>query len=153
MKCCNQNCHQGDECPYFCEKAYRQERAFIIGAMIIVALMILLSSDYAGAMALTDWVEAATFSDFSLGMLIAFFVTQIGDAVTTYMILKRGGSERNPVIRAVIERIGLIPALVCTKIPVMIAMTILASFHWIGPAAGVIVYIVVLENNLKQIKK
>lgn len=43
-----------------------------------------------------------------LALLIAL------DAVTTLLILKRGGTERNPVMAALIKAVGAVPALVVT---------------------------------------
>lgn len=45
-----------------------------------------------------------------------FYILQIADGVTTYIALKLPGSrEGNPVIRWVMDRIGILPAIVMIK--------------------------------------
>lgn len=49
----------------------------------------------------------------NLILLIALIALQIGDGVTTYINLRRpGGKEHNALIRKLIDRLGMIPALV-----------------------------------------
>lgn len=40
-------------------------------------------------------------------LLIALFALQIADAVTTKRVLERGGRELNPVVRWLIEKLGV----------------------------------------------
>lgn len=48
-------------------------------------------------------------------------VVQLGDAATTYHIVHRGGRELNPLLRGLIQRLGLVPALLLTKIIILAA--------------------------------
>jgi hypothetical protein len=62
-------------------------------------------------------------------MTIVLFITlaalQFADGWTTYRILNRGGHERNPIMLALFDRIGVIPALVGMKL-LLVAAAIIA---------------------------
>lgn len=59
-------------------------------------------------------------------LLIAFVALQIADGVTTYLVINKGGYEKNPVVAWGMKQIGLIPALV--------------AYKGIGVAAGLVLY-------------
>lgn len=49
----------------------------------------------------------------SLILVLALAALQVGDAVTTAINLKRpGGKEHNPLIRKLMDKLGVLPALV-----------------------------------------
>ena len=49
-------------------------------------------------------------------MLILFALLQIGDGVLTYIGLKRGLGEMNPIAREVIAQLGIVPAIALLKV-------------------------------------
>ena len=49
-------------------------------------------------------------------LLAAFFLLQLADGWTTHEILKRGGYERNPLVRMAMETLGVVPALLLYKV-------------------------------------
>jgi hypothetical protein len=58
-------------------------------------------------------------------MLLAFTVlaiTQVTDVVSTIMCIKRGGKELNPLMARLIDKFGLIPAAVGTKLIFLAAL-------------------------------
>ena len=84
----------------------------------------------------------------SLNLILALIVAvlQVGDGVTTIRNLRRpGGKEHNPLVRWLIERFGMVPALVGKGIVVsaiavalalyvpgqstMVALALLAAFY------------------------
>ena len=48
-------------------------------------------------------------------LLIAFIALQIADGLTTYLVISKGGREKNPIVAWGMKQIGLIPALVAYK--------------------------------------
>lgn len=48
-------------------------------------------------------------------LLAILILLQIADGLTTYAIIKRGGTERNPAVRWVMAKLGMIPALIAVK--------------------------------------
>lgn len=85
---------------------------------------------------------------------MCFYALQVGDAITTYVALKMGGREGNPVVRKVIETIGLIPALLIFK-----ALSV-AGVYYGANAMGADVltfwtlfYVGVVGWNIAQINK
>lgn len=59
-------------------------------------------------------------------LLAAFIALQIADAITTYLVINKGGYEKNPVVAWGMKQIGLVPALV--------------AYKGIGVAAGLVLY-------------
>lgn len=56
------------------------------------------------------------------GTMTAFAIFCLLNAIDGYLtvrVLDRGGSEANPVMRRVMERLGTIPALVAVKAPLL----------------------------------
>lgn len=87
-------------------------------------------------------------------MAVAFVALNIADAVTTYYGLKEFSlKEANPVIRFFIERIGLLTALLLTKlISIAIVLYVLVNSTMIWPIALVnFIYLVVVSNNIRLI--
>ena len=48
-------------------------------------------------------------------LLITFIALQIADGLTTYLVISKGGYEKNPIVAWGMKQIGLIPALVAYK--------------------------------------
>lgn len=91
-----------------------------------------------------------------LVMALTFVLLNIGDAVSTYIGLKEFSlKEANPVIRYLIEKIGLLTALLLAKlISVSIVLYVLISSTLIWPIALVnAFYLVVVSNNFRLILK
>ena len=83
-----------------------------------------------------------------------FYILQIADALTTYYALKLGGSEANPVVRKLMDAIGVLPAMLAFK-----ALSIAAVyFGAYSMGADVLMlwcvfYVVVVIWNVAQINK
>ena len=60
----------------------------------------------------------------ALFLLFILSALQFADGWTTYRILNRGGHERNPIMLALFERLGAVPALVGMKLLLMGAAVI-----------------------------
>ena len=54
-------------------------------------------------------------------MFVLLIALQLFDFYSTYVILRRGGQELNPVINSLIKLIGLVPALLTMKTIVVVA--------------------------------
>ena len=84
---------------------------------------------------------------------LLFVGTQIADVVTTVLAVRAGASEGNPLIGFIIRAIGLVPALIATKIFVFLAVGVGFYFlpWWLLSAilglasAG---FIAVIVNNI-----
>lgn len=79
---------------------------------------------------------------------------QVADGLTTYLALKKGAAEGNPVMRKLFEKIGMVPALVITKGALMVG-----AWYW-RDALGLLElgllcagYLAVAINNILVIRK
>ncbi|WP_440030312.1 DUF5658 family protein [Chromobacterium amazonense] len=86
--------------------------------------------------------------------LIALCVLlQLLDVATTWHVIRRGiGREANPLLRAVMARMGILPSLLLTK------CLLLAACWWLRPpwpayALLAAIYLPVLINNFKVIQQ
>lgn len=91
----------------------------------------------------------------SLCLFGIFFLLQVVDIVTTTLALKTGRArEANPFIRAVMDKLGVIPALVLLKV-LMLApvgyLWVLAPL-WLQTTLNLI-YLYVVLNNINVILK
>jgi hypothetical protein len=84
-------------------------------------------------------------------IFFAFFILQMGDYVTTLEILKRGGRELNPVMKWLMDNIGVNPALFFSK-AVLIGLVWQANHFW-TTFVIVILYMAVVGHNLFQLNK
>ena len=96
-----------------------------------------------------------------VGLLVLLALLQVGDGVTTYLVLRRGGSELNPLERWLLQCIGTVGCLVASK-ACAVVLACLASWLYYGsyPLWVTIclifvdlVYIGVLCNNYSQYRK
>jgi len=86
-------------------------------------------------------------------MIMIALMAALADGVTTYLILRRGGRELNPLLRAAIRRLGLMQGLIVTKFATFIAMV--ATIGTMGDAlfwAIIMVYGGVIASNLYQLR-
>lgn len=80
--------------------------------------------------------------------LILLALLQVGDWLTTRTVLKRGGQELNPVIRSLLDLLGIDPALILKGIlVVLIAYLTGPIVVWIG----VVLYTAVVGWNIYQL--
>jgi ABC-type siderophore export system fused ATPase/permease subunit len=89
----------------------------------------------------------------------ALVILQILDAGTTYVVIKRGGAEGNPLLVGLQARLRAITGsrwawLVIAKI---VALALVAYLYYSGAATVLnvlcVVYLVVIVNNIIQIRK
>lgn len=101
-------------------------------------------------------MDAETVRVINLLLVMAMIVMQALDGVLTVKILSHGGVERNPVVRWLMDRIGIVPALVATKGG---ACLVLVLMYWlfryemalaVGVAVLAIGYVLVVVNNLAE---
>lgn len=86
--------------------------------------------------------------------VVLFILLNIGDGYSTYIGLKDYSlKEANPLIRKLIEKMGLLNALIFAKIPtVAIGLYFLVSSSLWWPLAIVdVIYLVVVGNNFRLI--
>lgn len=90
-----------------------------------------------------------------LEIMIVFSILQLADIWTTNKALSMGGREINPVMRWLMAKLGVIPALVWMK-----AVVVFIAYKYIYPHPSLIevfgivtaFYVYVIYNNFKAIK-
>ena len=93
--------------------------------------------------------------DIVLILLIIFTVLQILDVYTTYKILSNGGRELNPLVRWVIEKVGLVLGISSLKVILVACLTVIWYNNMLPVWAMVVadvVYAGVIAYNMKSIK-
>jgi hypothetical protein len=78
---------------------------------------------------------------------------QFVDMATTQKILKMGGRELNPLIGALIEKVGFAGATIFKLAIAALIIWIAWPDRWIWLVIGCVVYGLVIANNLRVIKK
>jgi hypothetical protein len=88
------------------------------------------------------------------GILFSFFVIlQCGDFYTTYTVIKTGkGHEANPIIATLIQKLNLLFGLLFFKVGAII-IGILLTPYWYALAILDILYVWVIYNNIKVLRK
>ena len=85
-------------------------------------------------------------------LLILFAALQVSDAVLTLLILRDGGRELNPIMRWLMDKIGIVPALVWVKLVLVVAVT-----AWVHSvlllAVFVAIYIAVVVFNMRNYER
>lgn len=80
--------------------------------------------------------------------LLIFAALQVADSVLTVLVINGGGREMNPVMRWLMERFGMIPALAVFK------GAVIAYLAWAAIPAltigGCVLYAGVVAWNLKE---
>jgi hypothetical protein len=94
--------------------------------------------------------------------MIYLFLFVVGlnivDIVTTYTILKNGGKEVNPIIKKIIDALGVVWGLVIVKGCVLILLftvTLIIGIHWLLYVAYILIIVLygwVIVHNFKNIK-
>ena len=94
--------------------------------------------------------------------MIYLFLLVVGlnivDIVTTYTILKNGGKEVNPIIKKIIDALGVVWGLVIVKGCVLILLftvTLIIGIHWLLYVAYILIIVLygwVIVHNFKNIK-
>lgn len=76
------------------------------------------------------------------------------DFYSTYKILKNGGSEVNPVMNFLIKKLGLVLALVLSKLLVLICIAVLVWLEMVYLLVILVaIYIWVAVHNFREMKK
>lgn len=89
-------------------------------------------------------------------MLALFLVIQVWDVWQSKEILDNGGVEKNKLIRRVIEKLGVLPGLVATKLvlttPIILAGILVPykEISWLLAGLNAY-YLVVLRHYLKRL--
>lgn len=86
-----------------------------------------------------------------IALLAALIALQVADAVTTLACLRRGGTERNPLLAAAMFAIGTVPALLLAK-ALLIGVAVLLLGYPVALAVICAVYAVVVINNLRVLR-
>jgi hypothetical protein len=84
-----------------------------------------------------------------------FIVLQVADVLTTMYILKRG-IERNLVLKWIMDKIGVIPTLVISKVIIILLVWWLTQANAYGTHTLIIIcvlYVGILTWNLIQCRK
>ena len=93
-------------------------------------------------------------------LIVAVVALQVLDGWTTYKVLRSGkGTEANPVVRKVIERLGVYPGLMAVKGGAIVCVIVARQYGvWVGDVAiyvlalAVVLYVVVVAQNWKVMK-
>lgn len=96
----------------------------------------------------------------NMALFILIVLLNIADVYTTNRILRRGGSERNPLMAKVFSLIGVLPGLLLVKAAIVLALW-WAFIHqglqgpfFIGLLVLICaVYVWVVAHNLREIRK
>ena len=86
-------------------------------------------------------------------LTIILFITQLGDWWTTHTILERGGYEVNPIMKKLFDVFGVditfcIKGMIVTQLGFYLG---LQNIWYLG--ATIALYVIVLANNLYQLRK
>ena len=86
-------------------------------------------------------------------LALLFLIMQALDGLTTYVILKQGGRELNPVMQIAMNFLGVLPALIVVKMAIVAVFA--AYAHEIPLWAWMVtigIYTFVLVNNFKVLE-
>ena len=94
-----------------------------------------------------------------ISLLVGFFcLLQVADAVTTYTVLDQGGRELNPVMRYVMDKMGMVPGLIVAKLALIIVVLVAFNLNVFSTVFGFIclcvvcsLFVAVVLHNWKQI--
>ena len=83
-------------------------------------------------------------------LLAAFLLLQLADGWTTHQILKRGGYERNPLVRMAMDTLGVVPALMLYKVLGCVAGWLVYSTGTLWAMALITVFMagIIVNNEL-----
>ncbi len=87
-------------------------------------------------------------------LIIAIIALQVGDFITTTLILRNGGTELNAFTAKIYSTLGIIPGLCLTKgIVIGIFLLYGEQFPWPLLAAVIALYLYVVGHNINQLRK
>jgi hypothetical protein len=86
-------------------------------------------------------------------LLVVLALLQVGDGLTTYCILSRGGRELNPVMAKIFAIVGIIPGLILKGVAVVIVGYFCGQASIVPLLIIISGYILVVLWNLYQIFK
>ena len=91
--------------------------------------------------------------DIDVGMvtLLAFLITLDG-IMTYWAVARRGMKEVNPFMVKVIDKIGLVPALVLTRVPILLLIAY-TPLHLYLLIAMTVLYVGLTASNIYQFTK
>lgn len=89
----------------------------------------------------------------SILLFVLVLALQAGDGYLTWRVLRAGGRELNPVVRFLIERIGLVPGLVLAKGVLAIVSGIFLFDQPLVLFLVVLLYVWVVRHNWQQLHK
>lgn len=84
-------------------------------------------------------------------LLIVVVALQAADAYLTWRVLVAGGRELNPLVRFLIERMGLLPGLAVSKLTLSVLTALFLFDQPVLLLLIVVLYLFVVEHNLKQL--
>jgi hypothetical protein len=89
-------------------------------------------------------------------LLILILLLQVADIYTTLRVLSQGGRERNKLVKWLMDRIGVLPALLASKAVVIAGLVFLyfGAYLIFYPVVGglVCLYSWVVWRNYREIK-
>lgn len=91
-------------------------------------------------------------------LFVVLVIQQILDIYTTHKVLSQGGRELNPLLDKLMDRIGVLPALVLTKLIVIVSFGFVLFNNPVVSISALLVSVLigfyswVLVNNFKAIK-
>lgn len=87
----------------------------------------------------------------SLFLFILLLALQLADAYLTWRLLRAGGRELNPLVRFLIDRIGLVPGLVLAKATVTVLTWLFLFDQIVLLLLATILYWFVVDHNVTQL--
>lgn len=86
-------------------------------------------------------------------LFLILVALQAADAYTTWRVLRGGGRELNPVLRVLMDRIGIVPALAVVKLVAVLFVGLFLLEHAVILLGLIAVYVLVVWNNWQQLRK
>ena len=93
----------------------------------------------------------------TLALFILLTCMQVLDIVTTYVVLKKGGVELNPIMRKLFDKFGVIPTLLVSKV-ILLAVVFYGYDQANSTVSNIVLtllcamYTFVLANNFKAVR-
>ena len=91
-------------------------------------------------------------------LIIVLMIFNVADVFTTIHVLKKGGREQNPIIRAIIKKFGLVKGLIVGK-ACLISPVIIIAVLYPGITMTIILIILdglygwIIKHNIDEISK
>ena len=87
-------------------------------------------------------------------LAILLIALNIFDSYSTYKILRAGGKEVNPVMNFLIQKLGLVWALVISKLLVLVCISVLVWLEIVYLLVILVcIYAYVAVNNFREIRE